>query len=342
MTEERDAGSDAMVPTLSELKKKPSDNSLWSIWLVVVSLVVLGYIGSNSDNQRTDVAHLVGYYLPSSLLIFGVFYYLLLRKQGRKAAAVSFVAIYLAAIFGGVIAATRQREQLAQAIGSIEKQYSRMVDSPTDQSEIPKSAEVRSNTGQLSRGTVGEFERFTKEFMDQLVAQRNDYMLELNAIGWDSILEPPRYQIDKALSEKRMKINKGKEIVRKYRARTNALMQTTRSKIDDLEISPSLKRDMIAGFDRGMKNTQSRIDRVWVLEEMTVAEVEGIINLLSARRGSWTVIGKKILFDNDDDLRRYNRYLANIRQYEVEQEKIQKQGIDSVKEYFSAARESLR
>ncbi len=219
------------------------------LWLVTTSLVVLAYIGSSSDNQTYDIAYLVGYYLPSSLIVFGIFYFLFLRKQGRKAAAVSFVVIYISAMLGGVIAASRQREEAAQAFGRIEDQYSKIVES-SDRLAKPSS------TGQMPRGVVGEFERFMKEFMDQLVAQRNDYTLELSAIGWDSILDPSRLEKDKTFTESQLILTKGKDIVRKYRGRTNSLLQSTRARIN-LQVSSSLKQDMIQGFDRGMKNTQS-------------------------------------------------------------------------------------
>lgn len=337
MAEEKVVKEEAESPAPAESAQATG----WILWLVATSLVVLAYIGSNSDNQTYDIAYLVGYYLPSSLIIFGVFYLLFLRKQARKAAAVSFVVIYVAAMLGGVIAASRQREAAAQALGRIEDQYSTIMESPGRLSK-PENTGRSNNAGQMPHSAVGEFERFMKEFMNQLVAQRNDYTLELSAIGWDSILDPSRLEKDKTFAESQLVLAKGKDIVRKYRERTSSLLQSTRARINNLQISSSLKQDMIQGFDRGMKNTQGQIDRLWELEEMTILEVEKIINLLSRRSGSWVVFGKRIVFENNNDLQRFNMYMANIRRHVAEQEEIQKRSTDSVENFFKTAKEALR
>ncbi len=75
---------------------------------------------------------------------------------------------------------------------------------------------------------------------------------------------------------------------------------------------------------------------------MTILEVEKIINLLSNRSGSWTVFGKKIVFESNSDLQRFNVYMANIQRYVAEQEEIQKRSTDSVEKYFKTAKEALK
>lgn len=268
MAEEKVVKEGAESPTLPVSAQATG----WILWLVATSLVVLAYIGSNSD----------------------------------------------------------------QALGRIEDQYSKIVESSDHLAKPTSSAD------QMPRGVVGEFERFMKELMDQTVAQRNDYTLELSAIGWDSILDPSRLEKDKTFTESQLILTKGKDIVRKYRGRANSLLQSTRAKINNLEVSSSLKQDMIHGFDRGMKNTQGQFDRLWELEEMTIFEVEKIINLLSKRSGSWVVFGRKIVFENNNDLQRFNVYIANIQHYAAEQEEMQKRSRDSVENFFNTAKEALK
>lgn len=68
-------------------------------------------------------------------------------------------------------------------------------------------------------------ERFVKEFIDRFVAQRNDYLLELEAIGWNSILDAQRVKNDTTLSESKVMIARAKAIIDKYEKKTADLMQ---------------------------------------------------------------------------------------------------------------------
>ena len=141
-------------------------------------------------------------------------------------------------------------------------------------------------------------ERFVKEFIDRFVAQRNDYLLELDAIGWSSILDAKRIRNDTTLSESKAMLERAKAIADKYEKKTADLMNGTRAYINALNISESNKREMLAGFARGISKSSKKIDEQWKLEKQVLLQFENVILLLAARK-NWVVQGEQILFNRD-------------------------------------------
>jgi hypothetical protein len=175
--------------------------------------------------------------------------------------------------------------------------------------------------------------------MDQMASQRNDYLLELEAIGWNGILDPNRIEKDKTFIESKVTIQKAKEIVKKYKNRANTLLENAKDNIRSLNVSESSKREMLSGFDRGMEKAKDNIDAMWSLEAKTINEFVSIITLLAARKGAWVVEGGQILFYNDSDLERFNSYIVSIQNIMNQQEQIQRQSVQTVNRNFDRLKE---
>lgn len=178
-------------------------------------------------------------------------------------------------------------------------------------------------------------ERFVKEFIDRFVAQRNDYLPELEAIGWNSILDAQRVKNDTTLSESKVMIARAKAIIDKYENKTADLMQGTKAHINSLNMSESTKREMLAGFDRGMSKAGKQIDEQWKLEKQVVVQFENVFLLLAASK-KWVVEGEQILFYTDDDLARFNSYIGTIQNLTQQQEQLQKKSYAEVNQNFEA------
>jgi hypothetical protein len=265
-----------------ETMERPDDN-IWKIALALVCTGILGYGFFYSKNTTTDLAYLIGLNLPLTLIIWGIFYAAIARKRGGKIVGFSFLSIFVCMIVSGLIGYSQQKQEVKQALSEIQDQYSEMIESSTDSQGLPKRIDKPIDTSPQARGEFGEMERFMKEFMNQMASQRNDYLFELEAIGWNSILDAQRIRVDKELVESRVTIKKATNIVSKYQERTNVLLHNAREKIESLNMSASLKREALSGFDRGMEKAKTQTDSMWALEGKVVAEFENIINLLSAR-----------------------------------------------------------
>lgn len=307
-------------------------------WIAALAVICFGIVGFGvfySTNTISNPAFLAGQYLVYALFLWAVFRAVFLSKRGAKVSGISFVAIFIALFAGGLIAASNQQQQAAQAVLSIQQELGRVASASTDSSGLPARIERTLAENPKAKGEYGEMERFVKELIDRFVAQRNDYLLELGAIGWNSILDAKRIKNDTTLSESKVMIERAKVIADKYEKKTADLMTGTRAHINALNMSESNKREMLAGFERGMSKSGKKIDKQWKLEKQVLLQFENIILLLAARK-NWVVQGEQILFHSEDDLARFNSYIGTIQRLVQQQEQIQKSSFAEASQNLNA------
>jgi len=321
-----------------EMNQKNNDN-IWKVALALVCAAILGYGFFYSKNTTSNLAYLIGFSFPLALLIWAIFYSAVARKRGAKIAGFSFLAIYISMIANGLIGYSHHKQEAKQAISEIKKQYSELIDSSTDSQGFPKRIDKPIDTTPIASGEFGEMERFLKEIMNQMASQRNDYLLELEAIGWNSILDANRIKADKTFIEGKVTIQKAKVVVAKYTKITQSSYKDIKDNISSLDISESSKKEMLTGFNRELRKSKATVDAMWTLEAKTISEFDKIITLLAAKKSAWAVEGEQILFYNDSDLERFNSYIATIQNIVKQQEAIQRQnvqtanrGLDSINE----------
>lgn len=226
--------------------------------LLLVCLGILAHGYFYYENSTCDLAGLFISNLGLGMLICIVFHVVTVlagRKQAKKHAFRSFLAIYGSLIVGGIIGYYHQNSVSMHAT-----HFSTLIRSTTD----PQSFLLDNTT--ITKGESGEIEKFMKVFMNEIASQRNDYSIELNGIGWDKILAPERLKADKSLIESNMIIQKCSKIVDKYRTNTFTLFDNALNDIYNLNISEDLKRRMATGFEQSMVSSKSQIDEIWDLE----------------------------------------------------------------------------
>lgn len=311
------------------------DNRAWLISLVLVCLGVLAYGYLYSTNAISDFAFLFGYNLPIGLIIWGVFQAAFGRKHGNQKAGLAFVVIFGSLIASGLIGYSQRKSAATQMATEVQKDFATMISSGNDPQGLPQRIERQIDTTPTAKGEFGEMERFMKTFMNQITSQRNDYLLELDAIGWGKILDPERVRADSTLVESKITVKRAKDIVAKYRSMTYGLLENARQDIGNLTISESSRRDMLNGFQEGMVSTKAQIDGAWDMEAQAISEFGKMFALLSARNGAWVVQGGQILFANGSDLNAFNSYVASVQELVRKQEAIQKQIIETVRKNLS-------
>lgn len=330
------ASTATAIPDKSDVLRTDGRTSLsWFLALLFLCLGILALGFFYSKNLTNDLVFLIGYNPLTGLLIWGVFHAILGRKHGTKHAVLSFLAIYCSLIAGSYIGYSQQKKAAMQAVDAIQKEFSAFLNSATDSKGMPQRIDHRADLTTTAKGEFGEMERWVKTFMNQMASQRNEYLLELNAIGWENILDPGRLKKDRSLSESKIITQKAKEIVNKYREKTDALLDGVPNDIASLNLSENIRREMLSGFNKGMENTKRKIDAIWDLEGSVVSVIENIVALLSEKKKAWTVSNGQLLFNNNSDLNRYNEYLASIQNMIQHQEAIRKQGIETSNELFN-------
>jgi len=296
------------------------------------------------------VAGVLGISLQSIIisLIISLFLILILKKKHKFFYYFAFIflcaslfALYIP--YSEYLPVTMNKIEAKKAITEIETQFEKIAKSSDSPSGIPERIQEEIQTSPKSKGIVGEMERFVKTFMARSVSLRNDYLLELNAVGLNKILDPARIKNDKAFTESKFIINKSKEIIEKYKTLTNSLIgEDAFAEIDRLEIDDDLKQEMKNGFKSGLEPVISMLDKNWYLDDKSILEYEKIIKLLSSHKDAWTIENQQILFYDENYLQECNTYISNIRDNVKEQQLIHQQSIDQVEEGLKLMKENLK
>jgi hypothetical protein len=336
--DKQDIGTISYQPTV----EKQDSGNLWKIFLVILSLCILGYGLFFSKNAIDDLTWLIRYYFSISVFVWLIFFLTFIRKKGAKIAGISFIIIYVSFMLSGYLSVTMLKIEANKAITEIETQFEKIVKSSDSPSGIPERIQEGIQTSPKSKGVIGEMERFIKVFMDRSVSFHNDYLLELSAIGWDKILDPTRVKNDTTFTESIITIKKAKEIVEKYKTLSYSLFENAYAEIDRLEIDEEFKQEMKDGFKSGMEPVKVTLDRNWFLEEKCLLEIEKIINLLSTRKDVWVIENSQILFYNENDLKEFNTHIYNIQDIVKEQQLIQQQNIEQTRESLKLMKENLK
>ena len=327
-----------------EQEQNPQEgtNNAWRIPMGVLCLGILTYGWRYSQVQDTGetLPSIVGYCLPSAFLIWIAVRIVIIRGCGVRVAGVCFLAIYGASIAGALLGVAQQKAEAKQAVAAMNNQWVELMEASTDSYGIPRPIQGRLDTERKARGEFGEVEGLWKDYIAQAISQRNDYLRELDTMGWARILDPERIARDTTLVESRMMIQRAKEIVEKYERMAGTLLTDARQRIQTLAMSNSSRQEMTSGFDRGMEEAQ--FDGLWALQKGVLSECESSFDLLSRRPKQWVISDGRILFYDENDLRRFNSCIISIQNLAAEQEKIQQRNALAVSRSFDSMKQVLK
>ena len=173
-----------------------------------------------------------------------------------------------------------------------------------------------------------KIEHLYNTVINKEVLLRNDFITEIDAIGWAKILNPERVKQDQTMTESWMMVEKAKTSVGKFRTGVEALFQNAQKNIGTLSVSDNSRQNA----SNTMTKSHSQIDNYLDIDLKIITEFEDIFSFLTAIKGTWTVNGDNILFSNDSDLNEFNSYIATIQKL-VNQEKLaENQPIDTMNE----------
>lgn len=299
--------------------------SLSKAWIASCATLCVGILAYGVFAERDpsgDFAFRVGYNLPIAILVAGALHLVFRRREPASAGWIAFFAIRAALVASTTISADRQRANLTTAVVEIDRTITaaqRTVATTSVNAVNPAPLP----TAPVAAGEAGQVEMVIKTIMNRMLAQRRDYELELEAIGWSAVLEAHRLRKDVTLTESKTMLRQARDIVSRYRDRTDDVFREIRAEIDRSGLSPSTKRSMLAGFDKTAAHGKAQTKEVWSLEEQALGRFENIVNLLAANRRSWQVEGGQILFNRQSDLDLFNTYLSQINELVERQQAIQ-------------------
>ena len=162
------------------------------------------------------------------------------------------------------------------------------------------------------------FDRCTK----RALAQQHDYENELDAIGWAKVLDGERISHDSTSTESKILISRSRNIIAKFKGRSNELFAQNRQDIENSEIRLDVRRDILAGYDKNLSRNKLMAEEVWSLELRIIDQTEQLLAMLTARRNSWHLENDKFIFNDQNNLILFNSYLSEINRIVTKQAKI--------------------
>ncbi|MBT3824095.1 MAG: hypothetical protein HOF96_03875 [Candidatus Marinimicrobia bacterium] len=246
---------------ISERSKKDS----WKIILSILCIVIIAYGILFSKNTSESFYFLLGFMFPWALFIWGIFYALVGKGKGAQRGGFAFFAIIICLVVSGYLGVLRQKHEATLAISQVQQVYSKIIESSTDTEGHPKRITSHIETNPVASGLFGEMEEHVKELISQMVSQRNDYLLELEAIGWSKILDVNRLKTDQTLAESKYIIRKAKQIVHKYSDKSFLLLKNGRDKINSYNVNEYDKKELLVGYDQSMEESNKVVQSIWTL-----------------------------------------------------------------------------
>lgn len=320
-------------------------------WFLVLGLYSGGVNRIMFSNSYAPFIAILG--MPAILL----FYYYLRNKWIRNerygdkswmasltAGIISYIVVVILVV--GLIGVTKGvsgRNEAKVFFDEMQKEATRFMDATLDNEELPQGKEERVNTTIKTKGDFGEIEKWYKEYLNQIRSLNNDYIKELTAIGWMSLLDSERLSNDNNLVESKLIIKRAKEISIKFKLRAYEYIDNqVLEGIKTLNVDEKIRKSVITGYQEGLQQGKKSLDIMWKLEDEIIAEIEKLIDFLSVNEDVWTVSDGQIFFHNDRDVMKYNNFLKSIQDLTSQQEALQRSGFEKANKKINQLKDGLR
>ncbi len=297
----------------------------------VCLLVFFGAVWAGTDTQ--NIAYEIGGGFVYALMISAAVYAVFARGGGASAGLIIFSAVFASFSLAVVVSVESNRESADIVLEGFFDEAQRLIDAQhkgVDAGTFDPEPEYFSVAPTVS-GSYAEVQRLTTMILNGSARLANDYMADLDAIGWLTLLEPDRLSADVGLADSRGMLEEGKRIVVKHRQLAETFLEDLPRLIEELDLSAQEKRELRLGFESGLAESESVQSRVWDLEEAAVVEIEAIIDMLDANAGAWSVETDQMLFDTQALADRYNKHLSEIDSLMQEQASIQQGALNDAR-----------
>lgn len=307
------------MPASLEARIPAMPSRTWFASCAAICLAILAYGAFGNGETSSDLAFQLGHDFPIAIFIAGALHIAFRKSESNRTSWIGFALIYATLIVASVIASNRQKVEIRQAAAEVQNAVAAVQSSIASGTASPLPIQINNNVT-TEAGRIGIL---VKTMMNRMLSNRREYEIELDAIGWSKILDSQRLRNDSSMAEGRIMLQQAKEIVSKYRKRTNDLFVQVRRDIETSDLTANSKQSMLTGFDKTSQQGKAQAMEIWSIEEQVLSKFENIFNLLGARRNRWQIQDEQVMFHRQADLDLFNSYVAQIQVLVAKQEKIQ-------------------
>ena len=154
-------------------------------------------------------------------------------------------------------------------------------------------------------GEVGEVERISLDFIQQVAADARAYQREIDASGLNTLFSDPAMRTRAGLPAARAKVAAARALVQRYSRLSGLRFDGLVRRVEHAPISPAMKAGMMEGIRRNMAPTQDYWRRMWAYEAEAVGAYDVMLDILE--RSRWTRRGTEFTFAAGADSTAFNR-----------------------------------
>jgi cell division septum initiation protein DivIVA len=159
---------------------------------------------------------------------------------------------------------------------------------------------------------LGQAKLFATRVLNEHIAMRNEYMAELQSIGWASILDANRLKADAGLEQSNRMLEQARlaavAMCEDMRPRSIA---NARSVAAQLKLSERQKKALVEGFILGLDRNVATTETLCRMELSILDEVAAIVSIF-ARDTAWEAQDGNYLFSDDRYVQEFNGRLQNV------------------------------
>lgn len=304
---------------------------VFALFVACVTILISGFVSQST--QINSTAYIVGFAFGSAVVAACVFTLVFGRLwTGMGAAAFgAILACFVVALF---ITNERSKAGGRTFLESLQGDIIEQVANSTG-TEALKPISTTPSQG----GAMGVLEQFVRTNFNEQVDLQRRYLAALDALRWETVLDPQRLNDDSDLSKSLSMVENARRVMQLYRDEDTRRVEQIPARLDALQISERDREAAKNGALRAMETDKPDWQQTWDLEAAMIEDFERIVRLLKDQQGRWVVEDAQIIFDEGDSADNYNALLTNLDAKIAEQEAVAKRMSDRLE---SRARQAQR
>jgi hypothetical protein len=258
-------------------------------------------------------------------IVFLLLYILFLRGATTERVVVYLLVLVVIAadVDAGIVFATKkagheQSFQYRQAVADVRTLVEQLgTPAETEESLRARAANDARTVAAISRDEAAQINRL-----------RASYQSEVSALVLDGALKPRNLAADGGIKTAHARIAQMRASIKKYRDAEQKVFADTRSAVEHAQIDASVRQQMLAAFDRSLKQRAAVSRKSWDYEDAILAEADQMVHDLAHSQSDWRPQGDLFLFTSHRDLNTYNAHVAKIREITQTEQMLQAQTPD--------------
>jgi hypothetical protein len=311
--------------------KTPSYPWLPAALIVGGALALFNWITSQGEGT-TSTAYWIGVALGQAVLGWMALLLTGLQRAGVRGVGGAFLVIWLVAFFG--IAPANAPTQSKVGEPALSGKIAEMREAVRE-GRLVSVAPVEQRVGGKSERELAV--EFNNRVLNAIMDQRNGYLAEIKAIGWETILDADRLYADNGMVETAQMLAQAEDAAirscESYREKSEA---SARRVAAEIGASAAMQKELLEGFMAGMERGAPVAEEICRIEMALLQEFEGAMLILQNDR-DWVVENGSIMFMSAASLENFNGHLTRIQAMTAEQAKLQDDSLKRGQELLERA-----